>query len=111
MCSLVPELVKMMALTATATTSTRTFVSHAWNGETIGSHTSSKQAEHCHTLGMVKPSVVIQAPNRLNIKYSIDPKSVTFVEMFASIVEDVRQHRTKATRTIIYCQILMTFAL
>ena len=44
--SLVSEHVKMMALTATATTSTHTFVSHTWNGETIGSHTSSKQAEH-----------------------------------------------------------------
>ena len=92
MCSLVPEHVKMMALTATATTSTRTFVSHTWNGESL---------------------VVIQAPNRLNIKYSIDPKFVTFEEMFVSLVEDVRQHRTKAPRTIIYCHTydLMTFAL
>ena len=39
---------RIMALTATATTSSRTFV--------------------CNTYGMVKPLVVIQAPNKLNIK-------------------------------------------
>ena len=73
----------MMALTATATKSTRTFV--------------------CHRLGMVKPSQVIQAPNRPNIKYIVHPNPDTFEEMFLSLVEEVKQHRKTAPRTIIYC--------
>lgn len=65
--SLTPEHVRMMALTATAIKSTRTFV--------------------CHRLGMAKPSLVLQAPNRPNIKYIVHPNPDTFEEMFLSLVE------------------------
>ena len=55
--NIVPSSVKLMALTATATTSTRKSV--------------------CHLLGMVQPCIVALSPNRVNIHYSVHKKEAT----------------------------------
>lgn len=49
--SLIPKTVNVMALTATATKTTR--------------------REVCKVLGMIKPSVVAVSPNKPNIKYEV----------------------------------------
>ena len=81
--SLVPEHVRMMALTATATKATRTSV--------------------CRTLGMKSPIVVSVTPNKLNIKYSVEIIKVSLEETFAPLVEEVRLNRVTTNRAIIYC--------
>ena len=70
--SLVPDDVRMMALTVTAARTTRQQV--------------------CRRLGMVKPVLVTESPNRSNIKYII--KSADNIEeTFASLVEEIRRLR------------------
>ena len=62
--SLIPENVRMLALTATATIETR-------------------RAIHvCKTLGMLNPVVVAESPNKPNIKYVVINKPGTLEETF-----------------------------
>jgi ATP-dependent DNA helicase RecQ len=64
------ESVKVMALTATAT--------------------KGSCEEICSVLGMSRPFVVSKSPNKQNIKYSVVLKSVSMVEAFTPLVEEVR---------------------
>ena len=80
--SLVPEWVKMMSLTATATIETRQQV--------------------CRRLGMVKPFLVSESPNRPN-SIIIVKAANNIEETFAPLVEDVRQLRTMLDKSIIFC--------
>lgn len=81
--SLVPASVKIMALTATATNSTR--------------------AQVCRRLGMVQPYIVSTSPNRKNIKYNV-LKADMMEETFASLVEEIRRKRAQMERVIIFCR-------
>lgn len=80
--SLVPSSVGLMALTATATGSTR------------------KQV--CRLLGMVHPDIVSKSPNRANIKYIVNIPS-TIEEMFAPVIEEIRRCRLYFDKSIIFC--------
>ena len=71
--SLVPETVRIMALTATATKLTRCDVSKI--------------------LGMVCPVVVSVSPNKPNIKYMVNGNPGTLEETFAPMVEELRCNR------------------
>ena len=73
----------MMALTATATRSTRQQI--------------------CKRLGMVKPYLVIESPNRSNIVYSVYPAE-TIEGTFAPLVEEIRRKRTSMEKVIIFCR-------
>lgn len=72
-----------MALTATATKTTR------------------KQV--CRQLGMIKPIIIAQSPNRANIKYSVRVVK-DLEETFAPLVEEVKQLRTNIDKIIIFCR-------
>ncbi len=80
--SLLPDNVRVMALTATATKQTCKSV--------------------CRTLGMVTPAVVLEVPNRPNIKYVECANPGTLEEAFAPLVEEIRWKRTNIDRVIIY---------
>ncbi len=82
--SLLPESVHFMALTATATQSSRRTI--------------------CHVLGMHRPAIIAKSPNKLNIRYEVQTKGNGMEEMFAPIVEEVRQKRTTMERVIIFMQ-------
>ena len=82
--SLIPERVHIMALTATATITTRKSI--------------------CKVLSMLKPSIVSQSPNKPNIKYSVVKKEVDIEETFAPLVEEVRRCRVSMDRVIIFCR-------
>ena len=69
--SLIPEDVRCMALTATATKTSRN--------------------EICNVLGMHKPVVVSQSPNKPNIKYCVQLKHGTMEETFAPLVEELKR--------------------
>ena len=81
--SLIPEAVNIMALTATATKTTRREVSRS--------------------LGLVHPAVVAVPPNKPNIKYCINANPSDLEEIFAPLVEELREKRTCMERTIIFC--------
>ena len=76
--------ISIMALTATATKTSR---------KTI-----------CHVLGMMKPVVVAESPNKTNIKYSVLQKLSTIEETFAPLMEEVRRARVNVDKTIIFCR-------
>ncbi len=57
----------------------------------------------CRTLGMVTPAVVLEVPNRPNIKYVVCASPGTLEEAFAPLVEEIRWKRTNIDRVIIYC--------
>lgn len=89
--SLVPKNVHIMALTATATKSTRLQV--------------------CHSLGMVRPFIVSQSPNRCNIKYTLHT-ATNLEETFAPMVEEIRRKRVtmeKVCRTYDACSRISLF--
>ena len=85
--SLIPSHVNMMALTATATKSTRVQVSKL--------------------LGMVQAKVVAKVvsvfPNRANIKYYVVASS-NIEDNFAPLVEEVRRQRLTMDKTKIFCR-------
>ena len=82
--SLLPAGVHTMALTATAT---RT------------SHRSI-----CRVLGMRKPLIVAQSPNKHNIQYEVFTKPSSLEETFAPLVEELQRKRTAMDRVIIFRQ-------
>ena len=81
--SLVPDTVRMMALTATAT------------------QTSRQQI--CKHLGMVKPFLLVESPNRPNITYSV-LAAETIKETFAPLVEEIRRKHTSMDKVIVFCR-------
>ena len=81
---MIPENAKMMALTTTAT------------------HTSRK--EICGVLGMENPAVVSVGPNRPNIEYEIRKTKEGIEETFIDLVEEVQNLRTAMNRLIIFCR-------
>ena len=82
--SLLCKDVQVMALTATATRSSRRSI--------------------CRTLGMCRPAVFASLPNKQNIKYVVQSKASTIEESFAQMVEEVRRRRTTMDRTIVFCR-------
>ena len=70
-----------MALTATASKSTRKFVSNA--------------------LGMEKPHLVILSPDKPNIVYNVVPKTGSIDATFHPLVEEIRCKRRNTAKTII----------
>ena len=81
--SLVPDNVRMMALTATATRTTRQQI--------------------CRRLGMVKPHIVTESPNRQNIHYAVQVAG-NIEETFAPLIEEIRRKRTAMDKVIIFCR-------
>ncbi len=65
LCSLLPS-VKMIALTATATSSTRKAI--------------------CQSLGMKAPVIVSQSPNKLNIFYKVNTEICEVEDAFTELV-------------------------
>lgn len=83
--SVLPQHVGVMALTATATTSTRKVV--------------------CSKLGMVAPSIVSESPNKSNIKYVVKSRNdVSIAEVVLPIVEELKSKRTLMPRVIVFCR-------
>jgi len=82
--SLIPESVHIMALTATATKKSRRDI--------------------CKVLSMRNVSVIAVSPNKSNIKYSVIQKPASLEEVFAPLVERVKQKRTNMDRTIVFCR-------
>ena len=82
--SLVSSRVQIMALTATATRQSRQDI--------------------CRTLGMTKPEVVSQSPNKPNITYELHVKRETIEETLAPLVEQLRRERNTMERVLIFCQ-------
>lgn len=82
--SLLAENVRVMALTATAKISSRRAI--------------------CRVLGMSRPVIVSESPNKPNIKYSVHLKSCSIEEAFAPSVEEVEQKRMNTDKTIIFCR-------
>ena len=76
--SLLSHDVSIMALTATAT-------------------------QTSHVLGMMKPIVVAESPNKTDIKYSVLPKLSTIEETFAPLMEEVWRARVNVDKTITFC--------
>ena len=84
-CSLIPEGVPVMALTATTTYSLR--------------------LELAAIIGMKKPAVIVLFPNKPNLTYSVS-QYISIEETFASILDQLKKERVQFPRTIIYCRIM-----
>ena len=82
--SLLPHGVHVMALTATATKTSRRDI--------------------CKKLGMVNPFVLSQSPNKQNIKYSVVRKDEGIEIAFAPLLEELKTNRESTERTIIFCR-------
>lgn len=81
--SLIPATVRIMALTATATKTTRRAV--------------------FNILGMVSPSIVAEVPNKRNIKYFVKTQK-SLEEVFGSIAEEIKVKRKNMDKIIVYCR-------
>lgn len=73
-----------MALTATASTSTRKDV--------------------IRILGMNKPVLILRSPNKANIVYSVAEKSDEVENELHYLVDEVDHYRTETVKTIIFCR-------
>ena len=83
--SIIPNSVKLMALTATATRSTRSSI--------------------CQILGMSEPSIVAVTPNRSNICYSVAKKNEGDIEqIFILLADELREKRLTMSRVIVFCR-------
>ena len=76
--------VHIMALTATASTTTRKAI--------------------CSCVGMKKVLLVSQSPNKPNIFYSVNLDQKSIEEAFTPLVNEIRKKRTIVDRTIIFCR-------
>ena len=85
--SLVPQDVKMIVATASASKSTVTVI-----------YESLKLANDTY--------VVTKSPDRINLKYYVQyiDKDISLEIIFSKIIDDVRNEGINAPRTIIYCQ-------
>ncbi len=85
--SIIPETVRVMALTATATTSTRKFI--------------------INSLSMQMPEIIYVPPARENILYAVMEKprgDNAICEVFKCIVEKLKIERRNMGRVIIFCK-------
>ena len=82
--SLLSSSVHVMALTATATKTSRRAI--------------------CRVLGMQAPLIISESLNKPNIKYSVIPKSAPFEESLAFLVEELEYRRANVDKTIIFCR-------
>ena len=80
--SLLSPEVNVMALTATATKSTRNHV--------------------CKSLGMRNPVIVSHSPNKVNIRYSVAKIESSLEDLLAPLILEVKKKRTSMPRTIIF---------
>ena len=89
--SLAPS-VKMIALTFTATSSTRKAITEI--------------------LMMENQHVIYENPGKVNIAYSVHymEKEKSVEDYFQWLVDEIKETKTKATRTIIYCQTINNVA-
>jgi len=74
----------VMALTATATKSTR--------------------MEVCKSIGLIQPVMVLHSPEKSNIIYKVLEKTDGFEETFTPLVEELRVKSIKMEKTIIFCR-------
>ena len=83
--SMVPRKIPVVALTATATASTRSAI--------------------VKSLGLNNPAIVIKSPRRENIKYVVmKTKEKDIVKTFKWKLEEVRERGKQAERLIVYCR-------
>ena len=82
--SLVPQKVRFMALTATATVNTQKAI--------------------CKTLGMKNAAVIRDSPNKPNVKYLVCAHPGTLEETFSPLVEELRRCRACMERVIVFCR-------
>lgn len=76
--------VPLIALTATATTSTRLQI--------------------MRSLEMKKPILLIESPNRHNITYAVKVITPNPAKTFQTMVQDLKEQKGDYDRTIVYCQ-------
>ena len=81
--SLLPS-IHTMALTATATISTRKAV--------------------CRSLGMKKPVIISESPNKINIVYKVTPNVKDVEDAFEPVVNEILRHRKAMDRVVIFCR-------
>lgn len=81
--SLLPS-VNTMALTATATIATRRAI--------------------CHSLGMKKPVIISQSPNKKNIFYKVTSDVSEVENAFEPLAEELLRNRGKMDRAVIFCR-------
>ena len=79
-----PSGLHFMALTATASKSTRNAV--------------------IRMLGMTKPVMIVRPPDKLNIVYSVSEKNGDMETTFEPLVEELRSTRHRMDRTIVFCR-------
>ena len=85
--SLVPQNVPVLALTATATKSTETFI--------------------VNNLCMNNPLILSSTPNRLNIKYSVIKLESRLPEhLFEPVIVDIQNNFYKAKRVLVFCRVM-----
>lgn len=82
--SFFPSNLRFMALTATASKSTRNAV--------------------IRILGMQKPVVIVRSPNKANIVYSVSQKEDDLEATFRPLLEELRSLRQLMDKTIIFCR-------
>lgn len=66
--------------------------------------TKTSQKTIRHVLGMMKPVVVAESPNKTNIKYSVLPKLSTIEETFAPLLEEVRRARVNVDKLLFFAE-------
>jgi len=76
--------VPLIALTATATTSTR--------------------LKMMRSLEMKAPALIMESPNRINISYGVQVVTPDPAKTFQTLVKDLKEQKGYTERTIIYCQ-------
>ena len=81
--SLIPQKIKIMALTATATITLR--------------------SEICHVLGMKDPHVVTVSPDKSNVILRVS-QFESIEHTFEPIIQKLKTERLNMRHTIIYCQ-------
>ena len=79
-----PEGVKVMSLTATATIKTRKAI--------------------CKSVGLINPVIISESPHKPNIKYIVQVNPPPIEETFAPLIEEVRRYRQLTDRAIIFCR-------
>ena len=82
--SIIPRSVNIIALTATATKATREFV------------------QRC--LCMTNCFVIQKLPNRLNIKYTVQPKPDDVAIALSAVIDDIAAKGIAAEKTVVFCR-------
>lgn len=82
---MLPKHIRVMALTATATSATRKVIARS--------------------LDMVDCLTIAKVPSQVNIKYEVKPSSDKGFEQFtAPLIQELQETGTKAEKTIVYCR-------